>query len=823
MNRNKPVKYLLAVLFAAVLFAAAAVSAGAVPARPGAGHTGESAACRSHHGALVTLADIPARQGDSARAPSIDPVKKDIPLLTVVIGFTNVPYENGWDWSETIFSGEKSLSAYYSDMSFGKFTFTPAAETSAFGVGGNTNAADKANDGVVHVNVPMEHKDWANKDEDPALAQAMIAAIEAADEYVDFSAFDCDENGFIAQNELAVGFVFAGYEGSASSTYELGVEKYLWAHAWSIGSIIWGNHLDLSVPTPDGTAVDAYIAIAENLDDNVQEPISVLAHELGHYLGLPDLYDTSNNTGAEWGEYAVDDYSVMAGGSWGIDPAGGYVPYSMDVWSRCALGWCTPQTAETDGTYTVAAQSYAPTEAFNAVYIPTERPDEYYLLENRQYVKWDAGLAYFHDAAGIIVWHIDDDVYEQYNGRNQVNDTFHRPAVMPLFPEKNENEYTFIGNTAEVLIDSAFYGASAWEALFGENADPLDLPLYGEGEDADLRAARTLSGIKADFLTDSAAVMTVRLSLPYPHDHVLSAVSGTAPTCTEPGTAAHWECTVCGALFADPECAVPVTAESLFIPATGHSFTYYVYNYDATCTADGTETAFCAYGCGEADTRTAAGTKRTHVFADYAYDNNATCTADGTETAFCAYGCGEADTRTAAGTKLAHIFADYAYDNNATCTADGTETAFCAYGCGETDTRVVAGTKLPHAYGEPVWRWRPDYGCAAATFTCVCGDTRTVYDTAPAETEVSAATQTQDRVATFTARVIFGGAEYSVTAENVLLPGTATGGPGQPDDPPQSGSPCPLDGKDHGGSVWGKLLLFFHRCLFLFKRGFGTF
>ena len=88
---------------------------------------------------------------------------------------------------------------------------------------------------------------------------------------------------------------------------------------------------------------------------------------------------------------------------------------------------------------------------------------------------------------------------------------------------------------------------------------------------------------------------------------------------------------------------------------------------------------------------------------------------------------------------------------------------------------------------------------------------------------MSAATPTRDRVATFTARVIFGGEEYSVTAENVSLPGTATGGPGQPDDPPQSGSPCPLDGKAHGGSVWGKLLLFFHVCLFIFKRGFGTF
>lgn len=51
------------------------------------------------------------------------------------------------------------------------------------------------------------------------------------------------------------------------------------------------------------------------------------------------------------------------------------------------------------------------------------------------------------------------------------------------------------------------------------------------------------------------------------------------------------------------------------IPATGHSFTSYVYNEDATYTADGTETATCD-NCGETDTRTAEGTMLTYTFYD---------------------------------------------------------------------------------------------------------------------------------------------------------------------------------------------------------------
>ncbi len=51
------------------------------------------------------------------------------------------------------------------------------------------------------------------------------------------------------------------------------------------------------------------------------------------------------------------------------------------------------------------------------------------------------------------------------------------------------------------------------------------------------------------------------------------------------------------------------------IPATGHSFTNYVYNEDATYDADGTETAKCD-NCDETDTRTAEGTQLAYTFKD---------------------------------------------------------------------------------------------------------------------------------------------------------------------------------------------------------------
>lgn len=53
-------------------------------------------------------------------------------------------------------------------------------------------------------------------------------------------------------------------------------------------------------------------------------------------------------------------------------------------------------------------------------------------------------------------------------------------------------------------------------------------------------------------------------------DHSLVLVPGKDATCTEPGSADHYECTVCKSLFADPDGLVGTSDEELAIPALGH-------------------------------------------------------------------------------------------------------------------------------------------------------------------------------------------------------------------------------------------------------------
>ncbi|MEA4923007.1 MAG: hypothetical protein VB031_06520 [Eubacteriaceae bacterium] len=91
-------------------------------------------------------------------------------------------------------------------MSEGKFTFAPCEESSVSGVDGNTNTKDTVNDGIVHVNLDMDHgKTWYDLS-DVSFLDAFAKALPASDPYVDFSQFDTDSNGTIAPRELSVLF-----------------------------------------------------------------------------------------------------------------------------------------------------------------------------------------------------------------------------------------------------------------------------------------------------------------------------------------------------------------------------------------------------------------------------------------------------------------------------------------------------------------------------------------------------------------------------------------------------------------------------------------
>jgi hypothetical protein len=60
--------------------------------------------------------------------------------------------------------------------------------------------------------------------------------------------------------------------------------------------------------------------------------IGVLCHELGHTMGLPDLYDVNG------GGSGIGHWGIMGSGNWNTPEK----PAHMDAWCKQELGWTTP-------------------------------------------------------------------------------------------------------------------------------------------------------------------------------------------------------------------------------------------------------------------------------------------------------------------------------------------------------------------------------------------------------------------------------------------------------------------------------------------------
>lgn len=75
--------------------------------------------------------------------------------------------------------------------------------------------------------------------------------------------------------------------------------------------------------------------------------VGVFAHEFGHDLGLPDLYDTSGNTCGSACENSTGFWTLMSSGSYGNDGTVdiGTKPTHMGVWEKLQLGWLNYEVA----------------------------------------------------------------------------------------------------------------------------------------------------------------------------------------------------------------------------------------------------------------------------------------------------------------------------------------------------------------------------------------------------------------------------------------------------------------------------------------------
>ncbi len=399
-------------------------------------------------------------------------------------------------WAGQVFGATNSVAAYYSDMSGGAYSITPATENDAGGV-----TSGVANDGIIGwVNTGVAHP---NVDFGGPSNAAVGAAITAASPYIDYAAYDTDADGVVEPHELHILIVFAGYEG-AYGLSDCG--NRIWGHRWSL--------FDASAVTSDGVLVGSgpdggYMTFGEWHCDQgtVADPghaatIGIMAHEFGHDISLPDLYDTDQSS------FGIGAWGLMSGGTWlgastGV-PNDGSTPSGLSAWSRWQQRWITPTpvlgttsanvrtTSKPNGrAYVLGTNTDGPDWTFS-----TYAAGEYFLVENRQQVNWDTYLP----GCGILIWHVDEAFLSNANDDRRLVDL------------EGGNEG---GSNAINAYNSPFFDGAGGSTLFDASTVPAS------------NWHRAPSGVTVDVTSDCADVMTAQLTAPATgpvNDHLADAI-----------------------------------------------------------------------------------------------------------------------------------------------------------------------------------------------------------------------------------------------------------------------------------------------------------
>jgi immune inhibitor A len=291
------------------------------------------------------------------------------------------------------YDNASSLRDYYREISYGKFSISQASEVTAWN------------------RIPLSYSYYVGDSfglypgNFPQNAQGIVwAACSLADAAIDFSQFDEDHND-------TVDIIFVVHAGPGAEEGFPGYKQHVWSHQWQLSNT--GTGCPGAYLTDDGVYVDYYSMEPERFEQYTGRiTVGVFAHEFGHILGLPDLYDTDYSTNG------IGAFGLMGAGSWGrADERDlpGSSPAHLCAWSKYQLGFVIPTVVDRIGTSKLENQSI-PCASFNAIALRLlEDPGgadwdyigaigEYFLVENRFRRGFDSSLP----GDGLLILHIDD-------------------------------------------------------------------------------------------------------------------------------------------------------------------------------------------------------------------------------------------------------------------------------------------------------------------------------------------------------------------------------------------------------------------------------
>lgn len=328
-------------------------------------------------------------------------IEKNQNVLVVLVEFSNVKLNDYTteprsipEWSSTFFSQEEnaiSVANYYKETTGDRITIQPAQTTQY-----------RDAPGIVKVTLDSEHP---NPQNDVNLPERNYFSdiLTKVTTYIDLNQYDTNKDKQLSKNELHVCFVFAGRDASMSYGE----------------NAIWGYNDHKGLAAPDGLTFSTGYMVTGELTNTwtrfssreVPSTIGLLAHEFGHQLGLPDLYNKTEYR--EEGGYGLGEHSLMSSGSQDHlegdlnDPKNyaGNSPAHLDAYSKIYLG-IPVEIVDSEKEIEIKSITSHDSKVYK-IKTNTENSEEYYLLENRPYEKFDRGRIN-SKSSGLAVYYVNE-------------------------------------------------------------------------------------------------------------------------------------------------------------------------------------------------------------------------------------------------------------------------------------------------------------------------------------------------------------------------------------------------------------------------------
>jgi len=374
-------------------------------------------------------------------------------------------------------SGEKSMRNYYNEVSYGNLenitgdVYGPYTLDHCMAYYGQDNgsvvdAGWDGNDGTLNSNMQSY--------------RLIGDAIEKADDNnVNFSLY---ATGGTVDHLIVI------HAGGAEETTRQ--SKDLWSVSWS----------GLSYATDDGVSVSKGIITSED------SPVGTFAHEFGHSLGLPDLYDSDRGSKTQ---DPVGTWCLMSYGIWAGETDYGDNPVHICGYLKSSLGWISPTLlASTDD----GSHNLGEVETNSKIYkILVDGSSEYFLIENRNpasasalFDKRNASKGVLD--SGLIITHINT-LRSNNEGQAAGYDT------------NDPDSYLVWVENPEIIPTSykvgAAYSSEDGQVSFTPDTTPNTNNNSGES-----------TGISITNISSSGETMTFQLGVPPPPPTSLSVTAG---------------------------------------------------------------------------------------------------------------------------------------------------------------------------------------------------------------------------------------------------------------------------------------------------------